>query len=112
MNLKIQHHVFPKERVMFHTYKSLGIKILVVLTTLVGAFSAAPVEMGANAFIQSDGTVLAQTADPVFVGAGDIADCSRTQDDSTAQLLDAIAGTIFTLGDNVYQSGTLTEFNN
>ncbi|MEO5888132.1 MAG: metallophosphoesterase, partial [Anaerolineales bacterium] len=56
--------------------------------------------------------VVAQTSDPVFVGAGDIANCSTTQDESTAQLLDAIDGTVFTLGDNVYQSGTLTEFNN
>ncbi|MCI0551693.1 MAG: metallophosphoesterase [Anaerolineae bacterium] len=56
-------------------------------------------------------TTFAQTADPVLVGAGDIANCSRTQDESTAQLLDNIAGTVFTLGDNVYPSGTLTQFN-
>ena len=51
------------------------------------------------------------TNDLVFVGAGDIADCTRTQDESTAQLLDNIPGTVFTLGDNAYDSGTLTEFN-
>jgi PKD repeat protein len=50
--------------------------------------------------------------DPVFVGAGDIADCSRTQDESTAKLLDAIPGTVFTAGDNVYENGTATEFTN
>jgi hypothetical protein len=53
---------------------------------------------------------LAQSGDPVFVGAGDIANCSRTQDESTAQLLDSIAGTVFTLGDNVYPDGTSTQF--
>jgi hypothetical protein len=54
---------------------------------------------------------LAQTGDPVFVGAGDITNCGRTQDESTAKLLDGIAGTVFTLGDNAYSDGTLTQFN-
>jgi acid phosphatase type 7 len=49
---------------------------------------------------------------PVLVGAGDIANCSTTTDEATAKLLDGISGTVFTLGDNVYNSGTLTEFNN
>jgi hypothetical protein len=35
----------------------------------------------------------------VLVGAGDIADCGRTQDNATANLLDGIAGTVFTAGD-------------
>jgi len=51
-----------------------------------------------------------QADDPVFVGAGDIANCGRIQDEFTAQLLDNIPGTVFTLGDNVYSDGTLTEF--
>jgi len=54
---------------------------------------------------------LDQTADPVLIAAGDIAKCSRTQDDETAKLLDGIPGTVVTLGDNVYPDGTLTEFN-
>ncbi len=54
---------------------------------------------------------LAQTAAPVLVGAGDIANCNRTQDESTAQLLDGIAGTVVTLGDNAYPDGTLAQFN-
>jgi hypothetical protein len=55
--------------------------------------------------------VAAQTTDPVLVGAGDISNCSRTQDESTGQLLDGIAGTVFTLGDNAYPDGTLDQFN-
>ena len=51
-------------------------------------------------------------ADPVFVGAGDIASCSSSGDEATAALLDAIPGTVFTLGDNAYESGTATEFAN
>ena len=46
----------------------------------------------------------------VFVGAGDIASCLNDNDEATAKLLDTIQGTIFTLGDNVYQNGTEKEF--
>jgi len=48
----------------------------------------------------------------VLVGAGDIASCTSTGDEITANLLDGIAGTVFTLGDNVYPNGTATEFAN
>ncbi len=47
---------------------------------------------------------------PIFVGAGDIAHCPSQYDEQTATLLDGIPGTVFTLGDNVYQSGTEQEF--
>jgi acid phosphatase type 7 len=51
--------------------------------------------------------------DPVFVGAGDIANCSSLAGaEATAKLLDAIPGTVYTLGDNAYGSGTATEFAN
>jgi hypothetical protein len=50
--------------------------------------------------------------DPVLVGAGDIAGCSTAGDEATANLLDGIPGTVFTLGDNVYDSGTDAEFAN
>lgn len=49
---------------------------------------------------------------PVLVGAGDIATCTSSGDEATASLLDTIAGTVFTTGDNVYASGALSEFNN
>jgi acid phosphatase type 7 len=49
---------------------------------------------------------------PVLVGAGDIAHCSTTTDEATAKLLDGIGGTVFTLGDNAYNSGTAAEFSN
>ncbi|MEO6527941.1 MAG: Ig-like domain-containing protein [Gemmatimonadaceae bacterium] len=48
----------------------------------------------------------------VFVGAGDIASCSSSGDEATANLLDNIAGTVYTLGDNVYDNGTATEYAN
>jgi hypothetical protein len=46
----------------------------------------------------------------ILVGAGDIVECDSEIDDTTAQLLDNIPGTVFTTGDNVYRSGTLTEY--
>jgi hypothetical protein len=57
-------------------------------------------------------TVVAQSASVVFVGAGDIADCSGSGDEATANLLDNIAGTVFTLGDNAYADGTAAQFTN
>src|SRR5262245_58260256 len=54
--------------------------------------------------------VQAQSSDPVFVGAGDIAGCGGNNDEATAKLLDGIAGTVFTLGDNVYPDGAATQF--
>ena len=50
--------------------------------------------------------------DPVLVGAGDIAGCDTTGDEQTAKLLDNIPGTVFTLGDNAYNSGTAAQFAN
>ena len=44
----------------------------------------------------------APPGDPVLVGAGDIADCALVEDEATATLLDGIAGTVFTAGDNAY----------
>jgi acid phosphatase type 7 len=47
-----------------------------------------------------------------LVGAGDIADCTQPFAEATAKLLDSIPGTVFTVGDNVYPSGTAERFAN
>jgi acid phosphatase type 7 len=52
----------------------------------------------------------AAAADPVFVGAGDIAVCGKPEAELTAQLIDKIPGTVFTTGDNAYPRGTAEEF--
>lgn len=48
----------------------------------------------------------------ILVGAGDISECDGENDELTAQLLDAIPGTVFTAGDNAYDSGTINEYRN
>ena len=50
------------------------------------------------------------STDPVFTGAGDIADCGNTNDTATAAVLQGIDGSVFTVGDNVYPSGLATDY--
>ncbi len=45
-----------------------------------------------------------------LVVAGDIASCDVDHDEATAKLLDGLAGTVATLGDNAYDSGSSVEF--
>ena len=52
----------------------------------------------------------AHTRSNVLVGAGDIGVCGSAATAATATLLDSIPGTVFTAGDNAYESGTLDEF--
>lgn len=51
-------------------------------------------------------------AGAVLVGAGDIADCDSNAHLETARLLDQIAGTVFTTGDNAYRDGAAEEYRN
>ena len=54
--------------------------------------------------------------DPALVGAGDIASCTQDNDVLTAELIDAVVSStagevvVFTAGDNVYEDGTLEEY--
>lgn len=60
----------------------------------------------------ADHPISASAASVVMVGAGDISRCDNDNDEATAKLLEAIPGTVFTTGDNVYDSGTSTQFTN
>ncbi|HUQ43239.1 MAG TPA: metallophosphoesterase [Candidatus Limnocylindria bacterium] len=46
----------------------------------------------------------------ILVGAGDIASCASSGDEATAAVLKTVGGTVFTLGDNVYEDGTAAQF--
>ncbi len=41
----------------------------------------------------------------VILAAGNIAKCGSTMDEATAEILDTLAGTVFTLGDNAFPDG-------
>jgi hypothetical protein len=51
-------------------------------------------------------------ADPILIGAGDIASCgASSRDEATADILDDFPdATVFTLGDNAYDTGTAQQF--
>lgn len=48
----------------------------------------------------------------MLLAAGDIASCSSSGDEATANLLDGLKGTVATLGDNAYENGSVTDFAN
>jgi calcineurin-like phosphoesterase family protein len=78
--------------------------------TSTGTFRVIAKQSGGSLADTSAVFIVSTASSVVFVGAGDIADCSSSGDEATAALLDNIAGSVFTLGDNVYSSGTPTEF--
>ena len=57
-------------------------------------------------------SVTAASTSAVLVGAGDIASCGFDGDSKTALLLENIAGTVFTAGDNAYEDGSSANFKN
>ena len=58
---------------------------------------------------KSTHTSLPETKSATLVGAGDIG-TSDSSTEATAKLVRSIAGTVFTAGDNAYESGTYEEF--
>src|SRR5262245_43235395 len=48
--------------------------------------------------------------DPVVIAAGDIATCNSANDSATADLVEGLAGTVLTLGDNAYPKGSAADF--
>jgi PKD repeat protein len=48
----------------------------------------------------------------VFIGAGDIGECGLVHARKTAEMIDTIPGTVFTLGDNAYPRATATDYAN
>jgi calcineurin-like phosphoesterase family protein len=64
------------------------------------------------AWLEDEGVLVVMTVlgPSVLVGAGDIATCQASGDETTSALLDTIPGTVVTLGDNVYERGTPQEF--
>ena len=78
-----------------------------VLVAVDGSNNASSASNEANA------TPSSGSGDLVIVGAGDIANCNKTEDSDTAALVEAIPDApVFTIGDNTYENGTAAEFAN
>ena len=74
-----------------------------------GLTSPSTLPIGSRAEIPSGVDVGALFPTEIFVGAGDIAQCTNGGvPQATARLLDSIDGTVFALGDNAYPSGRRT----
>jgi hypothetical protein len=84
--------------------------VAVLLTVGLPAAAAPAPPAGTGGWGSGSGVAAAAVADAVLVGAGDIADCSRSGDSRTAALVASIPGTVFTAGDNVYPRGALGDF--
>jgi hypothetical protein len=79
---------------------------LVVVSVMVTASIVMPGRGGAPAWSQT----VAPGEDPVLVGAGDIANCGTPGAEATAKVLDGVAGTVFTTGDNSQETGSDAQF--
>jgi acid phosphatase type 7 len=85
---------------------------------LVSGLSAGTSTVTATASGKTGSSVITVSGGPppagsvVLYAAGDISDCNNNNDEATAKLLDGTTGTVAILGDNAYESGTATEYNN
>ena len=107
----------PKNSATTFAWSSANSAIAAVSSSgLVTGISAGVTTVTASAGGKSGTATIFVTAPPtgaaVLVGAGDIAVCGSSADEATANLLDGIAGTVYTLGDNAYSNGTASEFTN
>ncbi|MBA2634751.1 MAG: metallophosphoesterase [Chloroflexi bacterium] len=84
-------------------------KTWVVVGATVAAIVIAAVAGYALAIFNADTTPSA-SASHVLVGAGDVALCSREDDEDTAALLGRTPGTVFLAGDGGYPEGTLEDY--
>lgn len=80
------------------------------LVLAIATFSCSAVSPASETFASHNAAPEHETGDAVVVAAGDIASCESEGDEATADLLARTDGTVLTLGDNVYDDGTLEEF--
>ena len=74
---------------------------------------SAKIEASVGPVVGSAGVMVGpRPAAVTLVGAGDIASCNSGGDEATAKLLDTIPGTVFTAGDNAYETGAAADYAN
>lgn len=96
---------------------SNGAVATVSQTGLVSGVGAGTAIVSASAGGKSGTSVITVNAPPppgsvVLIGAGDISDCNNNNDEATAKILDANTGTVFLAGDNAYENGSTSDYNN
>jgi autotransporter adhesin len=79
------------------TLLSASVSIGVLLASAAAVLSASPGEGQTETVV-------------TLVGTGDISRCDNRGDTATARLVTSIPGTVFTVGDNAYKEGTLSQF--
>ena len=108
----------PSTSATFTWSTSNGAVATVTQTGLVTAVGAGTAIVSTTASGKTGSSTVTVTEAPpdgseILIGAGDISDCNNNNDEATAKLLDAnLTGTVFLAGDNAYESGTTTEYNN
>ena len=83
-------------------------------TGLVTGLAVGSTAISATGSGKSDSALVVVTDAPpssaILIAAGDIAQCSSSNDEATAALLDRLPGTVAALGDNAYPDGSLTDY--
>jgi calcineurin-like phosphoesterase family protein len=99
------------KRAAFSILASLAVVGLSCGGSSTGLTGPSTLPIGSRAEIPSGADVTAVFPTEIFVGAGDIAQCTNGGvPQATARLLDSIDGTVFALGDNAYPSGTAENY--
>jgi hypothetical protein len=89
--------------------RCLVVAFLILAPSSIASVSPAQKEPASEKPAQGAGE--AKTANPVFVGAGDIASCDDLAGaEATAKLIDKIPGTVFAVGDLAYPDGSDEQF--
>lgn len=91
--------LLPRRLVYTHTWKAVGRHTIKIRVSGTGR-------------VDVDGFALVDSASayPVLVGASDISTCANSGDSATSRLIDRIPGTVFTAGDNAYESGSAAQY--
>jgi hypothetical protein len=94
--------------------------LVVALVAVLSSCSSPAAPSGAASTATSTGASATPTPTPKeaaqsvaeadMVAAGDIASCSSSGDEATANLVDRISGVVATLGDTVYPNGSTSDF--